>query len=391
MPISNWDEMVELPVMMMNFKAKYFFLLCLFVGVPTWAASQEGIATLESELEKIIQEGELVGLQVAVGAKSGLLFSGSYGTVSAGGDKKVDEKTLFLVASCSKPFASTCVLSLIADSEVPLRLDNPVSRWIPEYDMAKLKNGKSAERSPTVEELLCHRAGIYSQKFKMTPQQSRWIRDFRLSLEESIEGIAASPLQVVPGSSYAYSGAGYCVLGRVAELATGKTFESLLQERICEPLGMTRTTYFPASQFPLDEIATGSPRNASPHELGEDHRLPLIGGSLYTTAEEMTLFGTAISEGWNGSGKTPLGLSQELIQNTGTSRSQKSQYGLGWKVVKRNGKTIILSHSGSLNTHRAWLAVDLERGISVAGCWTLSGLRQQPAVIEALQRFLAGD
>jgi len=366
-------------------------LLAVLAGTPFWAASQEGLESLESALETIAMQGEVVGLQVAIRGNSGLLFSGNYGTVSAGGDVSVDEQTLFLIASCSKSFASTCVLSLIEDSEIPIQLDDPISRWIPAYESAKLRGGGIAERSSTVEELLCHRGGIYSQKFKMTQQQSRWIRDFRLSLEESVDGIAASPLIAPPGSSYAYSGAGYCVLGRVAELVAGKPFEAILQERICQPLGMTRTTYFPADQFSDNAIATGVPRKASPHLLGEDHRLPLIGGSLYTTAGEMTLFGMAISEGWNGNEANPLKLPQEVFQDAGNSRSQNSQYGLGWKVVKRNGKTIRLSHSGSLGPHRAWLAVDLEREISVAGCWTLSRPDRQPAVTEILQRFLKGD
>lgn len=349
------------------------------------------IVILEDELEDIVKRDEVIGLQVAIRGSSGLLFSGTYGTVSAGDEKKVDEETLFLVASCSKPFASTCVLSLVADGEIPIQLTDPISRWIPAYGSAAVKGDGLADRSPTVEELLSHRAGIYSQKSGMTPQESKWIRDFRLTLEESTEGIAFSRLIANPGSSYAYSGAGYCVLGRIAELAAGKPFETLLQERICEPLGMKRTTYFPAVQFPSDEIATGIPEKMSPHRLGKNHRLPLIGGSLYTTAEEMTLLGRAISEGWKGNADDLLGVPREMIRDAGNPRSKQSQYGLGWKVVKRNGETIRLSHSGSLGSHRAWFAVDLAKGVSVAGCWTLSDSQAQAAVTSVLRRFIEGE
>ena len=75
--------------MMVNFKTSGFVLLSIFVGMPSWAVSPEGLESLANELEKIATQGELVGLQVAVRAKSGLLFSGTYGTVSAGGGKKI--------------------------------------------------------------------------------------------------------------------------------------------------------------------------------------------------------------------------------------------------------------------------------------------------------------
>ena len=365
--------------------------LTLLAIIPAGAAGQGNLKSFEEELAALASRDEVVGLQVAIRGSSGLLFSGTYGTVSAGGGKKVDEETLFLVASCSKPFASMCVLSLVADGEIPIQLADPVSRWIPAYGSVAVKGGGLASRSPTVEELLSHRAGIYSQKSGMTQQESKWIRDFRLSLEESVDGIVASPLISNPGSSYAYSGAGYCVLGRVAELVTGKPFEVIFQERICNPLGMKRTTYFPFEKFPRGEIATGVPEETSPHRLGREHRLPLIGGSLYTTAGEMTLFGRAISEGWRGNCEHLPGVPSAMIRDAGESRSRQSQYGLGWKVVKRNGESIRLSHSGSLGSHRAWLAVDLEKGVSVAGCWTLASPRAQAAVIPVLRKFLVGD
>lgn len=347
-----------------------------------------GSQTLESELEDVAEKGEVVGLQVAIRDSSGLLFSRCYGITAKNSQTKVDEETLFLIASCSKPFASACVLALASDSEIPIKLSSPISRWIPTFESASLKSGGIAERSPTVEELLSHRAGIYSQKMAMTAEESRWIRDFQLSLEESSEGIAASPLIAAPGSFYAYSGAGYCLLGRVAELAGGNSFEALFEERVCRPLGLKRTSYFPAVRFPDEEIATGFSPDSSPHRLGERHRLALVGGSLYSTAEEMVVFGTAFAEAWKENGKSFLGISPELIAEAGKSRSEESQYGLGWKVVKKNGETVRLSHSGALGSHRAWLAIDLESGISVAGCWTLSGARKQPPVTGALQRWL---
>ena len=356
------------------------------------ARDEPELDRLHDRLALIAKRGEVIGLQVAVRDSEKVLFSRGYGNVAAESEKPVDRETLFLIGSCSKPFATACLLSLIGDNEVVINLDDEIDRWLPDFTSPALKEGGNASRAPTVEELMAHRAGIYSQKMEMTRTQVRWIRDFTITLEQSVQGIKQSPLIARPGTLYAYSGAGYCVLGRVAERAAGKPFESILQERVCNPLGLSRTTYFPAGRFPDHEIATGVPRQASPHLLDEKHKLPLIGGSLYSTAEEMTRFGVGILEGWNGSSEgDQLRVPTKLIKELGIARSQKSGYGLGWKVVKRNGKAIRLAHSGALYSHRAWMVLDLEKGISISGCWTISGRERQPAIAKVLQQYLISE
>ena len=79
----------------------------------------------------------------------------------------------------------------------------------------------------------------------MTAEQNRWIRDFTLTLAQAVDGIAGEPLIAQPGERFAYSGAGYCVLGRVAEVATGRNVETLLQEELGRHLDWRRTTCFP--------------------------------------------------------------------------------------------------------------------------------------------------
>lgn len=353
------------------------------------AVGGDSLERVKREMAALVDDGTVIGAQVAIRKGGQLLFSRGFGVVAADSEKKVGEKTLFLIASCSKPFASACLLSLIADEADAMELDDGIDKWIPAFAKANVSGGVPAKRAPTVEELLSHRSGIYSQKRKLTRAQTRWIRDFRVDLETAVEGISSFPLIAQPGEMYAYSGAGYCVLGRVAELATERTFESILQERICEPLGLTRTTFFPAEKFSDGEIATGFSSGNAPHRLGKEHLLPLIGGSLYTTAEEMTAFGQALLNAWIGEdAEGGLSVSQELTRELGKPRSPQSGYSLGWKVFKRDGKAPILSHSGALHAYRAWLAVDLEGGVSVAACWTLAGPQKQAPVSAILKRVL---
>jgi hypothetical protein len=79
-----------------------------------------------------------------------------------------------------------------------------------------------------------------------------------------------------------------------------------------------------------------------------------------------------------------------LINEMGKTRSSASGYSIGWKVVKREGNTLRLTHSGALQSYRAWMAVDLETGVSIAGGWTLAGNQKMPSMAAVLQMVIDG-
>ncbi len=340
--------------------------------------------TLDKGLSRLVTTEALTGAQVTIMKRGEILFAGNYGNIANTSDSKVDANTRFLIASCSKPFASALTLSLVADEKESVTLSDTVDRWIPQYPGAKIDNGSSTTRAPTISELLSHTGGIYSQKQKLTPKQTRLIRDFRQTLEQATLGIASVPLIAEPGTRFAYSGAGYCILGRAMEIAAKQPIETILQNRICKPLDLQHTSFFPGRSGSTENIATGVIPRSAPHRLGKTHRFPLVGGSIYSTSKEMAIFANAISESWNGR-SNKLALPQGLVQELGKRRSSESSYTLGWSMAK-DGEITRLSHSGSLMAYKAWIAVELEPGISMAACWTLREQGTKPPVIPLLKQ-----
>lgn len=368
-------------------------LLAFIVGTTLVAqenpALSAAVQRLDFRFKQLLSTGSIVGAQFAVARDRNATIVKSYGAVAVGSQQYVDQNTLFLIGSCSKPFASACVLSLIDDPNIQIELSDQIDRWIPAYGSAKTISGMPASRAPTVEELMAHRAGIYSQKVGMSRAQAIWIRRFSHSLTDAVDGISQYDLIAQPGQQYAYSGAGYCVLGRVAEMASNKPFEAILQQRLCKPLGLTRTTYFPGRAVPDETIATGHMQAAAPHRLGGEHRMPLIGGSLYSTAEEMSQFGQAIVLQWNDSQtKTARPLSGDSLKEITRIRSRKSNYSIGWKVQQNAGRTVRLSHSGSLQSYRAYLALDLNHRTTISACWTLASNKKPPLLTQQIQAVL---
>ena len=344
----------------------YSLLSSLDAAVP----STRTLIAVDRAVREMVAEGSIVGAQLMVGHDDQFLMGRNYGVRSASDDTPVDSETLFCIGSCSKPIASAVVLSLVDDGR--LNLETGIEKWLPAFGRLRTADGMDV-RAPNLIELLSHHSGIYSQKKGMTSRQSRWIRDFRLSLDTAVEGIAKEPLIAEPGTEYAYSGAGYCVIGRVAEEAGGASFEALLQARLCKPLGLAHTSYFPDSDHA--NIASGSrdgkPHPATPH-FSKPFKLPLIGGSLYSTAGDSALFLQAVLQ--NSKGSTPL-VSGGLFEQYTSPYSDEQTYALGWNVMMENGQPFGLRHSGALAASRAQFSINLESGMYFAFLYTISDPR----------------
>ena len=339
--------------------------------VPTLAEPPASLIAISETFDALATSGAVVGAQVAIARGDNLLLSHTAGTRAIHSNDPVTTDTLFLIASSSKPFASATILRMLQAPETNFALADEINQWLPAFAEATVDGDGTANRAPTIAELLCHRAGIYSQKVKITPAQSQLLYTFDHNLEDGVNDIAAQPLLAQPGTRYAYSGAGYCVLGRVAELIAGRdqSFETLLQQYVCSPLGLARTTYFPAGKF--DNFATGFAASQAPHTLGANHLWPLIGGSLYSTAEEMVRFAQGVA-GFTKTTEGELFFDEETRRELGVQRTPGQEYALGWTTLRVNGVPVRFSHNGSLRGYRSFIAFDRRTQICVAATYTLA-------------------
>ena len=376
----------NLPLKMMTKKSRSFIpFLIIFCFGNLFAAppKTKNLVQVDSAIKSLVADNLIVGAQLMVGYENQLLMERNYGVRSIDDSTPVDSETLFCIGSCSKPIASAVIMALVRD-EV-LDLEQNIDAWLPEFGSLKTTDAVTS-RAPTLAELLSHHGGIYSQKRRISNQQTRWIRDFKLNLEDSVKNIAAEPLISTPGSEYAYSGAGYCVLGRVGEVAAELPFESLLQKYVCKPLEMQHTTYFPSSDNP--NVATGSlngkPNPTTPH-LSKPFQLPLIGGSLYSTAGESARFLQAILS--QAKDDSELLMTPELFKAYTSQYSEKQPYAFGWSLMIGNGEPFGIGHGGALASSRALFRINLESGVYFSFLYTISSpensdeVRQQVAQI----------
>jgi D-alanyl-D-alanine carboxypeptidase len=147
----------------------------------------------------------------------------------------------FRVGSITKTFVATVVLQLSAEGT--LELDDAVERWLP----GLVPNGQAI----TLRQLLNHTSGIYNYTDDQALFQSLTRHPLRVLEPAELVAVATKQRPLFdPGTGWSYSNTGYILLGLVVEKATRTPLEQLLQERILEPLGLTRTTFPTTPRLP---------------------------------------------------------------------------------------------------------------------------------------------
>ena len=246
------------------------------------------------------------------------------GLMNIEANQPMPKDAIFRAFSMSKPVCGVAILMLLEEGKV--RLNDPVSKFIPEFKGSKVavvQDGPPnapvsdppkyytipATREITIQDLLTHVSGLASGG-KVSAHELQGVIDIVASrtLADLMPKFAAAPLDFQPGSRWSYSAlAGFDTLGRVVEIASGMTFDQFLRQRIFTPLGMKTTAFHPGDDR-WSNVATAYHRadgaltkTQSPNRLQSKTYFSGAGG-LVSTAEEYAQFALMLCAGgqWNG-------------------------------------------------------------------------------------------
>jgi len=181
---------------------------------------EDVLTLIDLYLERIMTEQGMPGLALAITDREQLLATRNYGYADLGALTPVADDTLFQHGSIGKSFTAICLLQLAAEGAVDLHA--PVTTYLPWFAVG------SAHPPITIHHLLSHTGGIIEgTDFALDSWYEVW------ALREA----AAAP----PGAHCWYSNVGYKALGYLLEAVTGKPYAQVIQERILDPLEMTRS------------------------------------------------------------------------------------------------------------------------------------------------------
>ena len=201
---------------------------------------------VEQVFRDYLDKGRLPALAYGIVLDGELIVSGAFGYSDIERKIPADTKSLFRIASMSKSFTALAILQLRDAGK--LRLDDPVSDYLPEMKGVKLLTSDAP--GITIRHLLTHGAGFPEDN----PWGDRQLADSDEELRELVrQGISFSS---VPGIQYEYSNLGFALLGQVVQVASGTEFQAYMREHVFEPLGM-KSTVWEFDQAPQEKLALG--------------------------------------------------------------------------------------------------------------------------------------
>ncbi len=313
--------------------ARLFTLLIVALLTATSAFAQQNVKQIDALMKQYYDYGKFNG-SILVAEKGKIIYEHAFGMANMEWSIPNQPDTKFRIGSVTKQFTATLILQLVDEGKI--KLDGKITDYLPDYR-------KDTGEKVTIHQLLNHTSGIpsYTDRPDFMPQVSRnpyGIADF-------VKKFASGDLQFEPGSKFSYNNSGYSLLGAIIEKVTGKSYETVLAERIFKPLGMTNSGY--------DNYAPLIKHRASGYQKTPDGfvnaayldmSIPYAAGSIYSTVADLFKWDQALYEGNILSAE-----SKKLMFTPGLGN-----YGYGIRITeeplgKSDQKIRIIGHGGGIN------------------------------------------
>jgi len=354
----------------MPLKSKLSLWLVALVALPLGAAtvkpesvglSEERLSRIHDAMQRHIDAHDFSGAVTLVARKGQIAWFDAQGLMDIEANKPMQKGAIFRVFSMSKPIYGVAILMLLEEGKV--RLNDPVSKFIPEFKGSKVAviddrpaNSPASDppkyytipaaREITIQDLLTHVSGLASGG----PASSNELPGLidivgSRTLADMMPKFAAAPLDFQPGSRWTYSPlAGFDTLGRVVEVASGMSFDEFLRQRIFTPLGMKTTAFYTGDDRWSNVVTAYHHADGTLSKTQKPNRLQSKtyfsgAGGLVSSAEEYAQFALMLSAGgeWNGkrllSPKTVELMSSVFVPDTLPRRAPGRSYGLSVEVV----------------------------------------------------------
>jgi CubicO group peptidase (beta-lactamase class C family) len=277
------------------------------------------------------------GIVVGVITKHGQEVIG-YGKFDNADDRLPDAETIFEIGSVTKVFTALLLSDMALRGEV--NLNDPVSKYLPATVHVPARNGKQI----TLLDLATHYSALPRMPNNYNP---------RYSPEQLYDFLSNYTLTRDPGAKYEYSNLGAGLLGHVLALRAGSDYETLLRERITEPLGMKHTAMQLSPEMQTNLISGFSGGNKAPSiEVSA-----LKGaGAIRSNVDDMLIFLAANM----GLIETPLRPAMKKMLSVRRAVSPGVQIAMGWHIA--NG---VVCHNGGTNGYHAYVGFEPHRKTGV--------------------------
>lgn len=261
----------------MNYLSTFFLTFIVYAGLAQTPSNQqspplteaspseagmsaERLARIDRMLESAIEDQQVPGAVALVARNGRIVYYKAFGMADNESGRKLRRDDIFRIASQTKAITSTAVMMLWEEGK--FRLDDPVSKYIPEFENAGVLDSliesdttfttRPADRPITIRHLLTHTSGIGygmidgDERFRKIFQKAGLTNIFTtepITIAQFVKRLAKLPLHHNPGEKFTYS-MSTDVLGYFVEVMSGMPLDEFFRTRIFEPLGMNDTWFY---------------------------------------------------------------------------------------------------------------------------------------------------
>ncbi len=260
--------------------------LLLAAANSTATAQQPTESDVRAQIEAKVDEAVAAGFvgQILAVHDGEILFQGGYGLADPESGAAVDERTVFPIGSVTKQFTRAAILKL--EEEGALSTDDAIGTYLPDLPADK--------RDISIDHVMSMQAGFHEYHDDDGDHQP-------MTRDEAIARIGAQELLFEPGTQRAYSNSGFALLAAIVEVASGRSFNEYVREKLFEPAGLLSTGFHGELLWEDPIVARG--HGAMRHGENQPHRWPAVtwalmgGGGIIAPAADLWRWIEAVRAG----------------------------------------------------------------------------------------------
>ena len=375
------------------------------LGLPS-AASPESVGfdsarlkRLDDYMAKVVSDGRVPGMTTLLARHGKVVEFKSYGKAATTDTAPISKDAVFRIYSMTKPITGVAMMILFEEGR--WKLDDPVTKFVPEFANLKVMTGvgadgqmttEPAKRPPTMREVMSHTAGFGYGLADQHPVDKMYRAKQVLAsngLKQMVDRTAEIPLMYQPGTNWSYSNA-VDIQGYIVEKLSGMPLGKFMEERIFKPLRMTDTGFYtgPERGKRLAALYMTDPKTRqitpatslfgmnSPPDYTKPPQMESGGGGLLSTTRDYARFCQMLLNGGELDGARILSPASVqlmgtnvipqnvLVASNGTSVARFNEavgFGLDFMVVNDPRKAGTLEGKGAMSWGGAagtWFWVD---------------------------------
>ena len=277
--------------------------------------SSDRLRRLDAYLQELVTRGRVPGASALLSRHGKVVSFKVYGEADSRSGAPITRDSIFRIYSQTKPV--TGVAMMILFEEAKWHLDDPITKFIPEFKQLRALQTVKADgslqleevaRAPTMRELLTHSAGFGYGLAEDNPVDKAYRQsDFMAANDatDAIERLAKLPLAGQPGMHWRYSAA-VDIQGYIIERLSGQTLAEFMQQRIFGPLAMNDTAFYvPAGKrqrlvslrsYDAASNSLVDPTGVLVFDYSKPPRVASGGAGLVSTADRLRTFRADVAQ-----------------------------------------------------------------------------------------------